>query len=132
MGSTGSGSFTDYPGSTKEKDKGQGSGGSGGGGEQPDRCAKAFAVTLEDVEHNDFFKAHGGVPNVGTELRVAHKKRIVAVTTSGEVVGNLPISMNYLAACLKDGYTYTGVVRASSAGTTVAIVSADFAATPPA
>lgn len=131
MGSTGSGSFTDYPGTTRKKDQGRGAGGGGGGGgDQPDRCAKAFNTTLEDIEHYDYFKTRNTIPPVGTKLSVVHKKRIVAVTEDGLTVGNLPTSLNYLASCLKDGYTYVGTIRKSSKGT-VAIVSADFAASAP-
>lgn len=129
MGSTGSGSFSDYPGSSKPK----GGGGSGTGGPAApiDRCSRAFHVTLEDVEHCEFFKKHGASPAAGTELRIVHKKRIVAQTAAGEIVGNLPTSHNYLAACLKDGFTYVGNVSASSSGPPVAVVEVDFAAIPP-
>lgn len=128
MGSTGSGSFTDYPGTPKPK----GTGGNGeGGADSGDRCARAFGTTLEDVEHCDFFKNQGNSPAVGTVLHVAHKKRVVAQTPAGEVVGNLPTSFNYLAACLGDGYTYVGRVRSSNNGLPVAIVAVDFAAVPP-
>jgi hypothetical protein len=129
MGSTGSGRFTDYPGTNKPKD----AGGNEDGGEAVfgDRCARAFSATLEDVEHCDFFKGHGSSPTVGTVLHAAHKKRVVAQTASGEVVGNLPTSFNYLAACLGDGYTYVGKVRDSSNGPPVAVVAVDFAAVPP-
>jgi hypothetical protein len=126
MGTTGSGKFTDYPGAKKPKKGGEN--GAGGGG---DRCAKAFSSALEDVEHCDFFKKHGASPAVGTVLHLAHKKRVVAQTSSGEVVGNLPTSLNYLAGCLRDGYTYVGTVRDSNNGPPVAIVAVDFAAMPP-
>jgi len=114
MGSTGSGKFSDYPGGQRTDDK----------------CEKAFAAKLEDIEHCDYYKTHGSVPAVGTILQVAHKKRIVAQTKSGEIVGNLPTSLNYLAGCLQQGYKYTGHVRDSSSGP-VAIVSADFGAEAP-
>src|ERR1700694_3556640 len=123
MGSSGSGRFSDYPGSSKEKESG------GGGAAAGDRCARAFGTSLEDVEHCYYFKKHGTTPSVGTVLHVAHKKRMVAQTDSGEIVGNLPTSFNYLAACLKDGYTYVGQVRTSSVKGPVAVVAVDFAAT---
>jgi hypothetical protein len=132
MGSTGSGSFTDYPGTTRVKDKKeQGTGGGDGGGSQPDRCDKAFSVSLEDIEHCDYFKQHKDVPKLNTQLRIAHKKRVVAETTSGETVGNIPTKLNYLAGCLKEGYTYIGTVRHSSNNASGAVVMADFAATSP-
>jgi hypothetical protein len=127
MGSSGSGRFTDYPGNAKSK----GGGGTGEGGRAEDRCAKAFSATLEDVEHCDFFKNHGQCPAVSTQLHVAHKKRVVAQTASGEIVGNLPITLTYLASCLKNGYKYVGVVRVSNNGPPIAAVAADFAAVAP-
>ena len=128
MGSSGSGNFSDYPGSSKSKP----SGGDGGATSGDDRCERAFSVTLEDVEHCDYFKNNGSTcPTVNTVLQIAHKKRMVAQTTTGEIVGNLPTKFNYLAGCIRDGYTYTGRVRSSSATGAVAIVSADFAATAP-
>jgi len=115
MGSTGSGNFSDYP-----------RGGQGG----DDKCDKSFSVKLEDIEHCDYFKNHGTVPAVGTVLVVAHTKRIVAQTDTGEIVGNLPTSFNHLAGCLHQGFKYTGQVRDSKSGS-VAIVTADFAAEAP-
>lgn len=75
MGSSGSGKISDYPGSSSSSKGGSGkgntgNGGAGGrgatktsGGGKPsgtdDRCAKAFSAKLEDVEHSDYFRAHG-------------------------------------------------------------------------
>ena len=84
-------------------------------------------MTLEDIEHCDFYKTIGIVPAPGQQLRIAHKKRIVAETDAGVTVGNLPTAYNYLAGCLKDGWTYTGTVTASNGSGAVATVSADFA-----
>lgn len=114
MGSRGSGNFSDYP-SGEEKDN---------------QCDQAFAVSLEDIEHCDFFKRHAAVPPIGTVLTLTHQKRIVAQTQAGEVVGNLPTGFNYLASCLRLGYTYQGQVRLARTGS-VAVVSADFIAVAP-
>jgi hypothetical protein len=84
-------------------------------------------VALEDIEHCDFYKTVGTVPAPGQQLRIAHKKRIVAETDAGVTVGNLPTAYNYLAGCLKDGWTYAGTVTASNGSGAVATVSADFA-----
>src|SRR5258706_6167257 len=128
MGSRRSGRLTDYPGG-KTQDK---SGSSGDGGPAPeDRCSRAFSVTLEDVEHCAFFKSHGSAPKIGTDLQIARKKRIVAETPAGEVVGNLPTNFNYLAGCLNDGFKYVGKVIDSSKGPPVAKVAVDFAPMPP-
>lgn len=124
MGSSGSGRLSDYPGSSGEgSDKGSGGGSAGGS----DRCAQAFAVSLEDIEHCDFYKGAGTVPAPGQRLRLALKKRVVAETDAGVTVGNLPTSFNYLGGCLKDGWTYAGTVTASKSSGAVATISADFA-----
>lgn len=128
MGSSGSGRISDYPGTS------QGSGtsaqGRGGGGEPPDdRCARAFTAALEDIEQSDFYRAHGAPPPSGEALEVTLTKRLVAVTASGQSTGNLPTAFNYLAACMKAGWRYTGLVTGSGNGPPTATVTADFAAT---
>jgi hypothetical protein len=129
MGSTGSGRISDYPGSSKSR---EGSGDSnGGGGGTDDRCARAISVALEDIEHCEYFIARAAAPLVGQVLRVALKKRVVAETEQGLTVGNFPTSYNYLAACLKEGWTYVGSVRSSTNGPPVATVTADFGAAAP-
>jgi hypothetical protein len=127
MGSSGSGRISDYPGSSNDSTGNKG----GGSGGPEDRCARAFSAKLEDVEHSDYWKNHGNVPRLGTQLKIEHRKRMVVLTNAGEVVGNLPTNLNYLAACMKDGWAYTGTVLVSSRGPPVATVSADFAATAP-
>jgi hypothetical protein len=96
-----------------------------------DRCARAFSAPLEDVEQSDYYQAHSTTPPIGTQLEVALRKRLVAQTATGESVGNLPTSLNYLAACLKDGWSYIGTVQGSAEGPPVATISADFVATSP-
>jgi hypothetical protein len=132
MGSSGSGRISDYPGSSPGGKPGKPGGAGGGDGPPPeDRCARAFSADLEDVEQSDYHQAHGSTPPVGTHLEVVQRKRLVAQIPNGEIVGNLPTSLNYLAACLKDGWTYVGAVRSATNGPPVATISADFAATPP-
>ncbi|MEP2984682.1 MAG: hypothetical protein ABJN39_00100 [Sulfitobacter sp.] len=111
MGSTGSGNFSDYSGRSGQSGNGGGaSGGSSGG----DQCGQAFTVGLEDVGDYDFFTTTDGVPPQGTVLEIVLSTRVVAVTGDGLVIGALPTSKNYIAACLADGYSYAGVVRSSS------------------
>lgn len=120
MGSSGSGRISDYPGSNK-------TGNGGGNAGSADRCGRAFAVTLEDIEHCDFYKIRGTVPPPGQKLRIALRKRVVAETEDGMSVGNLPTGYNYLGSCLKEGWTYAGTVTASTGTGSVARISADFA-----
>lgn len=124
MGSTGSGKFSDYPG-TGGSDP-SGAGGGGGETESGDRCTRAFSITLQDVEHSEHYAHTSSVPPGGTQLSIEHRKRLVAVDESGASVGNLPTSFNYLADCLASGFSYAGVVLASSEGPT-ATVTVDFA-----
>ena len=125
MGSSGPSRISDYPGSSSK------STGDQGGGPPEDRCARAFSANLEDVEQSDYFLANQSPPSVGTRLEVVQRKRLIAQTTNGQSVGNLPTSYNYLAACLKAGWRYVGTVRSTTSGPPEATVSADFAATPP-
>jgi hypothetical protein len=122
MGSTGSGSFTDYSGSQNPKGNG-GSGGSDG----VDPCSQAFSSTLQEVAQCDYLKKHGAPPPVQTQLSLVLNGRIFAVDESGTTVGALPTSYNYLAACLNAGFKYVGVVSASKANP-LPSVSADFKA----
>lgn len=122
MGSTGSGSFTDYSGSPNPKGSG-GSGGSGGA----DQCSKAFSCALQEVAQCDYLAQHSVLPPVGTQLRLLLRQRVFAVDASGVTVGALPTSHNYLAACLGSGFDYVGVVTVSTPGQ-VPRVSADFIA----
>ncbi|QDZ02544.1 hypothetical protein FQ775_20415 [Nitratireductor mangrovi] len=122
MGSGGSGRFSDYSGNKKT---GSGSG-AAGGSSGSDKCREAFSASLEDVASHDYYKNHKSSPAVGAKLSVQVKGRVVAVIGS-ESVGSLPTRLNYLAGCLEDGFTYTGIVTASSNGSNPQ-VQADFVA----
>ena len=123
MGSSGTGNFTDYPGSAPTPTKG---GGTAGGGSGEDRCDKAFETVLEDFEHSDFWSIRKVLPAPGTTFTVQQRKRLVAVLSSGESIGSLPTQFNYLAHCMKRGNTYGGQVTASVPGA-VARVRVDVA-----
>jgi hypothetical protein len=130
MGSSGSGRISDYPGTSQAS--GDASQGDGGGQQPPeDRCARAFSVRLEDIEHSDYYQVNGAPPLAGEALEIRQAKRLVAVAANGLSVGNLPTGLNYLAACMKDGWRYAGRVTDSGNGPPTATVSADFAATSP-
>lgn len=126
MGSTGSGRFTDYAGTNTTATS---SGGSGttGGTSGIDKCGQAFSSQLEEVAQCGYYTQTKTVPVVGTELRLIFENRIFAITSNGAKVGALPTSFNYLAACLKNNFNYTGVVT-MSATTPMPTLVADFAA----
>lgn len=128
MGSTGTGNFSDYP--TGSGNPTQPTTGGGGGGVDPnDRCLTAFSVQLEDVEHSAYFQMTSILPPIGTKLKLAHQKRIVAVDLNGAVVGNLPTKYNYLADCMAKGQDYIGQVVTSVSGHTATVI-VDFAPIP--
>ncbi|MHC9512093.1 hypothetical protein [Kangiella sp. M94] len=125
MGSTGSGRFSDYPG-TRSKKVGQDGADREGGASGQDKCKKAFTVLLEDVGNCDLYSQSKVVPSVGEQLSIhLDKKRVLAVNVNGVSVGALPTEYNYLVACMNDGFTYVGVVT-SSAVEPVPTISADF------
>ena len=125
MGSSGSGHFSDYPG-TKAKELGGDGTGMAGGASGVDKCKQAFNVLLDDVGNSDFYSQAKNVPAVGEQLGIIFdKKRVFAVDVNGVKVGALPTSFNYLVACLDDGVTYVGFVN-SSAISPVPTVAADF------
>lgn len=123
MGSTGSGSFSDYPGS-RPKEGGQGVGGGGASGD--DRCTRAFSCGLEEVDLCEYFSAHRDVPPAHTVLSIELRGRLLAVDTDGRSVGALPTKFNYLADCIAAGFTYEGRVN-NSVSVPMASVSVDFA-----
>lgn len=124
MGSSGSGRFSDYSGSPKQTEN---TGGSSGGSSGHDRCRQAFAAGLEDVEQYDYYNNHGHAIPVGTRLILSVVVRVIALTETGESVGALPTSFNYIAGCLNSGITYTGIVTNSSSWP-IMRVDVDFAA----
>lgn len=121
MGSTGSGTFSDY--SQRPSASGMANGGTSG----EDRCAKAFNTQLEEVTRCSYFKNNGSVPPAGTELTVEFSQRLTVQTLQGEVLGYLPTKYNFLKPCMDDGYNYEGVVT-SSTNTPVASITVDIAA----
>lgn len=125
MGSTGSGRFSDYPGTKANDASGDGTG-MEGGTSGVDKCQKAFHVVLDDVGNSDFFSKFNDVPALGEQLGIFFDgKRVFAIDENGVKVGALPTSFNYLVACLEDGVTYVGVVS-TSAVSPVPTVAADF------
>ncbi|WP_249220746.1 hypothetical protein [Burkholderia cenocepacia] len=125
MGSSGSGNFSDYPGTKAKEVVGDGTG-MAGGASGVDKCKQAFAALLDDVGQCDFYSQFKKVPSAGDQLGIVFDKtRIFAVDVNGVKVGALPTALNYLAACLASGVTYIGVVK-SSAEKPVPTVEADF------
>ncbi|MBI1912137.1 MAG: hypothetical protein HYS21_09055 [Deltaproteobacteria bacterium] len=118
MGSTGTGRFTDYPGSSNGKRNKSG----GGSGEENDirKCERAIGdISLEEVANCSFFKDYNNVPSIDTDIFLLPQLlggRLVIATSTGEQVGVLPTRYNYLRQCLEQGYTYGGKVIFSELG----------------
>lgn len=113
MGSTGSGSFSDYSGSKQPDNASKGAGASGGAS-GVDRCKQAFSCVLEEVAQCDYYTTHKAVPAPGTQLGIIVAGRVFAIDANGTKVGAFPTSFNYLAGCLVDGVTYIGIVKSSA------------------
>ena len=110
MGSSGSGSLTDY-----SKRKPTGSEMNDGGGSGKDACGKGFSTSLEEVSRCFYFINAGTVPPVGAEVTVFFNGvRLSIETAKGEEVGYLPTKYNYIRNCMADGFNYSGVISASS------------------
>lgn len=121
MGSTGSGRLSDYSrfgGAVK---------GVTGGEDLINKCDRAVATVLEDVETCDYYKKYGKVPAKGTYVRIDKTMRLVAVDENGDVIGHLPTEYNYLLKCLNEGYQYEGEVSGSF---DIPVLSVYIAATP--
>lgn len=117
MGSTGSGSFSDYS-RRKPTSSEEGNGGSSG----VDNCGQALESQLEEMSRCFYFLTYNNLPPVGTNISIAFNGiRIVAETALGEEIGYLPTKFNYLRFCLSSGFNYTGVITFSSITPTPAV-----------
>jgi hypothetical protein len=120
LGSTGTGSFTDYPGSAGGRPgggkKGTGGGGGGGGGKQPDdRCGEALeGISLQDVATCTYYREHETPPPKKSRVRIRKKllggRIAVELHGTNEAIGLLPTKFNYVVPCIKAGWEYTGNV----------------------
>jgi hypothetical protein len=135
VGSTGTGNFSDYPGSRREsaeEQTGAGAGASGSGSDGGgDPCLTPLGeVRLEEVERCPFYTTASDVPPPGTDVEVLPDlvggRIAVATQGDGQVVGFLPTRLNHLLGCLNNGYRYPGEVTAS-ARVPVAVVQVQLA-----
>jgi hypothetical protein len=121
MGSSGTGSFSDYPGTPHGSAKGKRPSTNGASGEpELDQCERRLDnVPLEEVARCDYYVHHQGLPPVGTSVsirpRLVGQRLGVESTDGGEVVGLLPTEYNYLLQCMKQNFMYVGQVTASRA-----------------
>lgn len=112
MGSSGSGNFTDYPGSRGRPPIGAGGNGGGAAGGAA-LCDQVIDAELEEVERCAYYKAHG-LPARGTAVSIARGARITVFVGELEL-GYLPTRYNYLITCLDEGYSHNGTVSSAIA-----------------
>jgi hypothetical protein len=101
MGSTGSGTFGNYPPSGTT------------------RCDQAIDTDLEDVATQAYFSQMRTVPPLQTGIRLRPRGptgRLVVEDLAGQAIGNLPTRFNYLFICQSKGYSYEGQVTVSRTG----------------
>lgn len=113
MGSSGTSSFSDYPGSRGgSRASGEGAGG-GGAGEGGDVCERPFQTHLEEVATCDYYRNNGAVPSDSTTVSIRNtlvSGRIGIQTSNGVLIGYLPTSFNYVLQCINRGFSFTGKV----------------------
>lgn len=111
MGSSGNGMFGTY--------RGGGAGSiANGGNNGGDGCPLEIEnIRLEDVTVSEYFMNHKDVPSVGESVELAmqlvNKRLAVVLASTQEVIGNLPVSYNYLNLCIKKGKRYSGEIKSS-------------------
>lgn len=107
MGSTGTGSFTDYPGSN-----------GGINNDLPNQCDRAIPnIALDEVARCNYYIDNNTTPSIGTEIRLnnhLYGGRLVVETITGEIIGLLPTRLNYLLGCIQQGFSYNGQVISTS------------------
>lgn len=109
MGSTGSGSFSDY---SQRKSKNEED--ENGGSSNTDKCGLAFSTYLDEVSRSFYYVNKKSLPSSGTEVSVSFNgSRLVVETKIGEELGYLPTRFNYLKVCMDDGFKYHGTVSNS-------------------
>jgi len=118
MGSSGSGKFGTYRGGNGQTTGGVGTESGIGGGTGEIECPSVIEnIRLEDVATSDYYVNHQSLPSHGESVEInknIYKGRlVVTVTSTSEVLGNLPTQYNYLINCIKKGMQYTGTVVAS-------------------
>lgn len=111
MGSSGNGMFGTYRGG------GAGALANGGNGSENKCPLEIDNIRLEDVAISDYYREHCNVPKA-TEMvelaeEIVNKRLVVILSSSKQVIGNMPVPYNYLNLCIKSGMHYHGGIKAS-------------------
>jgi len=121
MGSSGSGKFGNYRvgngQTTGSSGTSTGMGISGGNGGEIECPESIVNIRLEDVATSEYFKTNRSLPpagnNVNLNRAIVKGRLVVKVTSTAEIIGNLPTEYNYLVNCINRGLNYTGIVIGS-------------------
>lgn len=123
MGSSGIGRFGNYPmGGGSHSSGGHGgtiggSGTGGGFGGEPVCPSVIEHIRLEDVAISEYYRNNQSLPEVGEDVELSGEtlfgRLVVSLTSTGEVIGNLPTEYNYLIDCINEGKAYAGPILSS-------------------
>lgn len=117
MGSSGSGQFGTYHVRGFGTAPGEGKNGFGSGAEENNCPLRVDLIHLEDVAVSEYYTNHGALPDFGEEVELNHdlykRRLVVSVSSTGEILGNLPVKYNFLISCLMRGINYYGYVESS-------------------
>lgn len=110
MGSSGRGKFGNYD-ITNKSDTER-------GGEENHGCpSEILNINLEDVGTSEYYIKHNSVPKVGDATFLGTKlyegRLVVILSSTNEVLGNLPTEYNFLLDCLSRELAYLGEVVGS-------------------
>ena len=74
-------------------------------------------IKLEDVATSEYYITHQNVPSPGDVVELADSicngRLVVFLSSTEEILGNLPTKHNYLINCIDRGMRYTGQVYSS-------------------
>lgn len=123
MGSSGYGAFGNYRlgsngGENGEFNSTNGTGRLLGNGGNERACPPQIEfIKLEDVATSEYYIMHQSVPSPGDVVELADSiyngRLVVILSSTREILGNLPTKFNYLIECIKNGVHYTGDVHSS-------------------
>lgn len=117
MGSSGSGMFGTYRGGGAGSINGGIGFGSGGDIEEIECPLEIQNIKLDDVAISEFYINNSDIPQINEFVELSahtiNKRLVVVLTQTQEIIGNLPVTYNYLNLCIKKGKKYYGKIKSS-------------------
>ena len=118
VGSSGTNSFSDYPGSSRGSRTHGGGGGTGGAGNpEQNECEQPIQTQLEEVATCDYYRGNATLPPVSTPISlrsVLVSGRLGIEDSAGVLIGYLPTALNHLRQCMERGYSFRGHVTSTT------------------